>query len=189
MDIECLLPVKFCKIHSTVARVAIVSANQRPGWLSHYRIFVDTLAKKNLRASNTCFLSSFGELVIGCRREVENDLANQRPGPPSSLTDRPETTNLIEDVEQFLSDNFLQNQIREFEMFEKGKQGTALWLHSAIEQLRCTNNSFSKQNKRYSSNTYYIMKEMAVIVILVANKTHIDILQLWTNCKEWNKQD
>ena len=42
----------------------------------------------------------------GFRGEVENVLANQKPGRPSCFSDRPKNTNLVEDVEIFLSVKF-----------------------------------------------------------------------------------
>ena len=38
--------------------------------------------------------------------EVENVSANQRPGRPSCFSDRPENTNLLEDIDILLPDKF-----------------------------------------------------------------------------------
>ena len=49
----------------------------------------------------------------GCRVEVENILANQRLGPPSLISDRPQKpTNLVEYVEFLLPVTFRYNKFR-----------------------------------------------------------------------------
>ena len=59
----------------------------------------------------TCFLSSFLKIHSAVvENKSKNISANQRPGRPSWISDWQENPNLVEDVEDFLSVKFRQNQ-------------------------------------------------------------------------------
>ena len=105
-DVEILLPVKFCGIQFSGFREVKMSQPIR-GQGGHLVFPIGPKNTNLVEDVEILFPVKFRWILFsGFRGEVENVLANQRPGWPCCFSDRPENTNLVEEVEFLLPVKF-----------------------------------------------------------------------------------
>ena len=116
-DVEILLPVNFRWIPFSGFRwkVEFVSAHEIPGRLFS---FSWSVRKQKLGRGHWDLASCQVSLNSVQQFKIENVSADQRPGRPSCFSNRPENTNLVEDVEILFPVKFPWNPFGSFREVE-----------------------------------------------------------------------